>query len=107
MQRQSKRRCPNCQSPLPIGSGVLFDDDDNVLCGKCGKPVVAATAEAEQKITGKTTSATPNYGGVGYYGPHIQRQPSQRTKPDYQSPPWSECDRYCMDSVRRLPDAFM
>ena len=76
-----RRRCPNCHAPLPIGFGVCFDIHNNVLCAKCGKPIIAATAIAEQEITNKTTSFTPNPS----YGPQPQKQPFGPV-----SAPWTE-----------------
>ena len=62
----SQRKCPNCKASLPVGSGIRFDEHNNVICASCGKPVVATTAAAEALIMEKSP-ATTTTGGI--YGP--------------------------------------
>ena len=91
-----RRRCPNCQAFLPIGSGVCFDDQNNVLCGKCGKPIIATTAAAEREMVGKAiaVSAAVGWPQGGYnYG-------SRPLGLAHQSPPWQE-------PTGHYPDACM
>lgn len=42
------RRCPGCQQPLPVGTGVYFDAAHNVFCCLCNTVVLAARPEQER-----------------------------------------------------------
>jgi hypothetical protein len=87
-----QRRCPSCHACLPVGHGVKFDDQNNVLCARCGKPLVAATAAAEAKIVDKATTTTTSPANVGYYGTQLgpgRAAAASRSHVD-RTPPWTE-----------------
>ncbi len=49
------RKCPSCGVPLPIGSGVVFDKDNAVICESCGKPIIATTHVGQNIIVPPVT----------------------------------------------------
>ena len=112
-----RRRCPNCHVSLPIGSGVHFDEHNNVLCVKCGKPVIAATSLAELEIATNRPKLTPTTTTWPNYGLNPQPRPSI-PRAAHQVPPWNEnmVDDYSQDQTppcgarafgNRFPDACM
>jgi len=61
----TKRRCPNCEEVCLIGSGVDIDDNGNIFCASCRKPMLGVTSLVEsqiKKITDKNNYKDNAYG---------------------------------------------
>lgn len=44
------RTCPHCLIQLPECEGFSFDNDNNLICNGCGKPVFPTTKPAEGEV---------------------------------------------------------
>ena len=78
------RRCPSCLAILPIGHGVKFDAEDNVICVKCDKPIIATAHAAEQSIKSQfcTPAATVRTGvSTAAYGCYAGAHQTAKKKP--------------------------
>lgn len=58
------RKCPNCSKNCDIGTGVYFDEKNNVRCMSCKKVIMPVTLADEHSITKlppvvATTSSNP------------------------------------------------
>lgn len=56
-----KRQCPNCKEYCEIGTGVYFDDNGNIFCVNCDKPILASTSQVEFKISKLEKKYTSNF----------------------------------------------
>lgn len=66
------RTCPHCMKPMPIKNGYKFDDDMNLICGKCGEVAFPANKDAETKLIGKKRTGVTGANATSWEHHHKQ-----------------------------------
>lgn len=60
------RTCPHCRESIPVDEDFSFDENLNLICGRCGKiAFVAAPLDySREQIISPTTTLLPQKWGV-------------------------------------------